>query len=170
VLGLPGRRVTSLPLPATDGRRRSLDELETRTILFLFPGIGGPADPRHLEDWKALPGAYGCTSEACAFRDELLALHQYVACVLGLSSQDIPRLQKAAERLRLNYPLLSDESLVVADSLGLPTFEFHGARYFERLTLVIRDGRVEAALYPVVPPEQAAAQALEWLSEQTPRD
>jgi peroxiredoxin len=87
-----------------------------------------------------------------------------------LSSQDIPRLQKAAERLRLDYPLLSDESLVVADSLGLPTFEFHGARYFERLTLVIRDGRVEAALYPVVPPEQAAAQALEWLLRQTPRD
>jgi peroxiredoxin len=69
------------------------------------------------------------------------------------------------ERLRLPYPLLSDEHLQLAESLGLPTFEFHRQTYFKRVTLVVSKGRVEAALYPVFPPDQAAGQALAWLGE-----
>ena len=157
-----------MPLPATDGRRLSLGELAARAVIFFFPGIGGPSDPRHLEDWKRVPGAYGCTSQACAFRDELQELRRYGAEVLGLSAQALPRLKSAAEGLGLAYPLLSDNSLIMADRLGLPTFEFHGSRYFERLTLVAHHGHVEAVLYPVVHPEQAAAQATKWLAEHSP--
>jgi hypothetical protein len=47
----------------------------------------------------------------------------------------------------------------------LPTFDFHGRRYFKRLTLIVIDATIEAALYPVFPPERAAGQALGWLGE-----
>jgi peroxiredoxin len=69
------------------------------------------------------------------------------------------------ERLRLPYPLLSDEQLQLATSLGLPTFEFHGRTYLKRVTLVVSQGTIEAALYPVFPPDKAADQALAWLAE-----
>jgi hypothetical protein len=48
-------------------------------------------------------------------------------------------------------------------AIELPTFEFDGRRFYQRLTLVLREGAIEAALYPVFPPDQAAAQALECL-------
>jgi peroxiredoxin len=38
-----------------------------------------------------------------------------------------------------------------------------------RVTLVISQGRVEAALYPVFPPDQAAQQSLAWLAENPSR-
>jgi len=49
--------------------------------------------------------------------------------------------------------------------LGLPTLEFHSQTYLKRVTLVVSQRRVEAALYPVFPPDQAAEQALAWLAE-----
>jgi hypothetical protein len=36
------------------------------------------------------------------------------------------------------------------------------------LTLIAAGGTVEAALYPVFPPDEAAAQALEWLERHPP--
>ena len=85
--------------------------------------------------------------------------------VLGLSIQSPDEQRHAVDRLQLPYPLLSDERLALAESLGLPTFEFHGQRYFKRLTLIVSGGRIHAALYPVFPPAEAAGQALTWLRQ-----
>jgi len=63
-------------------------------------------------------------------------------------------------RLALTYPLLSDEHLAFASALGLPTFEVEGTVLLRRLTMVLRDGRVDRVLYPVFPPDRAAADAL----------
>src|SRR5439155_133305 len=73
-----------------------------------------------------------------------------------------------ARELKLPYPLLSDESLQLSEALGLPTFEFHGRLFYKRLTLIAAEGTIEAALYPVFPPDDAAAQVLDWLSRQRP--
>jgi peroxiredoxin len=35
-----------------------------------------------------------------------------------------------------------------------------------RLTMVIRDGRIEGVLYPVFPPDRAASDVLAFLTEQ----
>jgi hypothetical protein len=37
--------------------------------------------------------------------------------------------------------------------------------YFKRVTIIVSEGRMEAALYPVFPPDKAADQALAWLAE-----
>jgi len=65
----------------------------------------------------------------------------------------------------LDAEALADEQLQLAASLGLPTLEFHSQTYLKRVTLVVSQRRVEAALYPVFPPDQAAEQALAWLAE-----
>jgi peroxiredoxin len=157
---LRGTRLPSIELPATDGRSVALNERTGRTVVFVFPGIGGP-DSGSIEDWKAVPGAFGCTSEACAFRDELAGFRELGVDVLGLSRQSIERLRQAVDEHGLPYPLLSDEELRLAELL--PTFEFDGNHYYERITLLLRDGAIDDALYPVVPPDAAADQALSAL-------
>jgi len=161
---LPGRSLPSLALPATDGSRVSLDELADPTVVFVHPGIGGPAGPGAIEEWTALPGARGCTPEACSFRDELTGFHAAGAAVLGLSSQSPDSQREAAGELGLPYRLLSDEGMKAAQVLELPTFEFRGESYLRRVTLIVGDATVREALYPVFPPEDAARQALDSLA------
>lgn len=162
-----GMRLPAIALPTSDGGKVSLDDLTTRSVVFVYPGIGGYlARDDRLEEWTAIPGARGCTAEACSFRDELTAFRELGVRVLGLAAEDSEDQREHVQRLGLPYPLLSDDSLELSDApLGLPTFEFHDRRYFKRLTLVVSQGMIEAALYPVFPPDQGAAQALTWLSE-----
>jgi peroxiredoxin (alkyl hydroperoxide reductase subunit C) len=154
---------------ASDGRNVRLDELPTRSVAFVYPGIGGHLgrDDR-LEEWTAIPGARGCTSEACSFRDELAEFRAAGVEVFGLASESSSSQREHAQRLGLSYPLLSDDSLRLSEALSLPTFDFHGRRHFKRLTLIAAESMIEAALYPVFPPDEGAAQALRWL-RQRPR-
>ena len=160
---LPGTRLPMIELPSTRGEWVALSGLARRTVVFVYPSMG--VDAALLEEWTAIPGARGCTPEACDFRDRLGSFRSAGVDVLGLSTQPTDQQRDAVKRLRLPYPLLSDEKHQLAASLGLPTFEFHGQNYFKRLTLVVSQGRIEAALYPVFPPDRAAEQALTWLAE-----
>jgi len=162
---LPGKRVPPVVLPSTDGHRVRLDELAARSVVFVYPSIGGPGAEEVLDRWTAIPGARGCTPEACSFRDELAGFRAAGVEVFGLSSQSGAIQREHVHQLGLPYPLLSDETMRLADVLGLPTFEFDGTRYFKRLTLILAQQVVEAALYPVFPPEQAAIQALKSITE-----
>ena len=165
---LAGMPLPAVELPSTDGRRVKLSDLAGRTVLFVVPSIGG-IDDALLAEWTAVPGARGCTPEACSFRDELGAFRSAGVDVLGLSGQPATEQCDTVERLQLPYPLLSDEQLRLATSLGLPTFQFQGKTYLKRLTLVISEGTIETALYPVFPPDKAPEQALGWLAANPPR-
>ena len=70
-----------------------------------------------------------------------------------------------ADRLRLPFAILSDTGFRLAGTLGLPTFEVNGTRLYKRLTLIVRDGKVEHAFYPVFPPDGHAQQVLAWLQD-----
>jgi peroxiredoxin len=160
-------KLPAIELSSTEGRRVALSELETRTVLFVFPSIGG-IDDSLLQEWTDIPGARGCTQEACAFRDHLDSFRLLGVDVLGLSVQSPDYQSEAVQRLRLPYPLLSDEQLQATRKLRLPMFEFRGKVYLKRLSLVASKGRIEAALYPVFPPDKAAEQALAWLARNPP--
>src|SRR5688572_24571256 len=116
-------QLPAIELPSTDGGSVGLSDLSARTVVFVHPSIGG-IDDALLEEWTAIPGARGCTPEACGFRDQLDSFRSAHVDVLGLSGQAAQEQRDAIERLRLPYPLLSDESLQLAASMGLPTFEF----------------------------------------------
>ena len=133
--------------------------------MFAYPRTGRPDEdpPGGLAAWDAIPGARGCTPQACAYRDRHGALVAAGARVFGLSTQDTAYQQEMAERLHLPFPVLSDEPLELADALRLPTFETAGLTLFKRHTLVIRDGTIEHVLYPVFPSDRDAEQVLAWL-------
>ncbi|MFF8729201.1 MerR family transcriptional regulator [Streptomyces sp. NPDC015171] len=163
---LPGTRVPRLTLPTTAGKEVRLDTLgPRRTVLYLYPLTGRPGTDLP-EGWNAIPGARGCTPEACGFRDHFQELLDAGAGrVYGLSSQDSAYQREVVERLGLPFDMLSDPALHLADALALPTFEADGRRLFRRLTLIVRDGEIEHAFYPVFPPNAHAGQVLAWLRE-----
>jgi peroxiredoxin len=163
---LPGTALPPVALEATDGTSVRLDELEGRTVLFAYPRTGRPGEASlgGDEEWDAIPGARGCTPQACSFRDEYARFAAAGARVFGLSTQDTGYQREAAERLHLPYLLLSDERLELATALRLPTFEVDGFTLLKRLTLFVRDGVIETIIYPVFPPNRSAAQALASLT------
>jgi peroxiredoxin len=159
---LAGMALPAIALKATDGSSVRLDELTGRTVVFAYPRTGRPGEPSlgGDEHWDAIPGARGCTPQACSFRDEYARFAAADTRVLGLSTQDTAYQQEASERLHLPYALLSDEELELATALRLPTFDVDGITLLKRLTLVVRDGVIESVIYPVFPPGRSAEQAL----------
>jgi peroxiredoxin len=149
-------------LPATSGELVQLDRLEGRTVLFAYPRTGVPGTEMP-PGWDAIPGARGCTPEACGFRDAHAQFTDLGARVLALSTQDPDYQRELAERIHLPFPVLSDEQLELTRELGLPTFEAGGATLLKRLTLVIDDGRIAHVFYPIFPPDTHAAEVLGWL-------
>lgn len=161
---LPALPLPALTLSATDSTFVQLDKLPAgRSIIYLYPLTGGP-DGAVPHGWDDIPGARGCTPEACAFRDhhaELLGAG--ASAVYGLSSQTTEYQKEAVERLHLPFAMLSDPQLQLARLLGLPTFTAAGVELYKRLTLVISNGVIEHVFYPVFPPGEHAGQVLEWL-------
>jgi peroxiredoxin len=162
---LPGLAIPSLRLPSTAGDLIDVQALgqASRSILYCYPLTAQPGTDLP-GGWDAIPGARGCTPEACSFRDhhnDLLAAG--ASSVFGISGQDTAYQQEVVARLHLPFAMLSDTGFRLADALRLPTFQASGARLYTRLTLVIRAGRIEHAFYPVFPPGQHAQQVLAWL-------
>jgi peroxiredoxin len=161
---LPGSRVPSIALPATDGGAVDLSALPFRAVVYAYPRTSAPGGA-NVEGWDAIPGARGCTPQSCAFRDHFAELKALgVQHLFGLSTQDTAYQREAAERLHLPFALLSDERLDLARAMRLPTFEAGGMTLLKRLTLVLRDGAVERVFYPVFPPDRSAADVAAWLS------
>lgn len=161
---LQGMPLPSVPLRSTNGRLIDLSILNGRTVLYCYPRTGQP-DQEMPAGWNEIPGARGCTPQSCAFRDHYQELQALGAAVFGLSTQDTNYQREAAERLHLPFELLSDAGLAFAHALNLPTFEVEGMRLIKRLTLIISDGVIEKVFYPVFPPDQNAAEVINWLSQ-----
>jgi peroxiredoxin len=164
---LEGLNLPSLSLAATNGTEIDLASLPGLTVVYAYPMTGRPDTPLP-EDWNMIPGARGCTPQSCDFRDhfaELTALG--VNHLFGLSVQPTDYQQEAATRLHLPFPLLSDADYQLTDRLTLPTFESSGIRLLKRLTLIIRDGQIIKAFYPVFPPDQNAQAVMDWLISQS---
>ncbi len=160
---LPDMEIPPLPLPSTSGTTVDVSALPGRTILFCYPMTGRP-DRELPENWNGIPGARGCTPESCAFRDLHAEFRSFGARVFGISTQSTDYQREAVERLGLQYELLSDEKLEFARTLRLPTFEVEGMALIKRLTMVVRDGRVEKVFYPAFPPDEHPSEVLEWLA------
>ena len=161
---LTGMRLPDVALTATDGSLVSLARLPGRTVVYAYPRTGEPGQPNLVADWDAIPGARGCTPQACAFRDHHAALTaRGVARVHGLSTQTSPYQREAAERLHLPFTLLSDHHRAFAMAARLPTFAAGGTVLLKRLTLVVDDGVVTRVFYPVFPPDRSAGEVVAWL-------
>lgn len=63
--------------------------------------------------------SYGCTREACSFRDNYEVFRNAGAVVIGISSDDIASHQAFAANHKLPFTLLSDKDKKVADKYGI---------------------------------------------------
>ena len=158
-----GMRVPRLELPTTDQRALDLAEAAQQLlVLYVYPRTGRPGEPLPT-GWDDIPGARGCTPQACAFRDLHAEIAATGAHTLGLSAQSVAEQHEVVERLHLPYALASDPLLTVAEALDLPTFEVDGMRLYKRITLIAERGEIVKVFYPVFPPDRSAAEVLEWL-------
>ena len=150
-------------LRSTADKVVSLSNLKApRTVIYCYPmtGVPGKALP---EGWNMIPGARGCTPQACNFRDHYKELCELKVDVFGLSTQTTEYQREMADRLHLPFEILSDAEFKLCDGLRLPTFDVDGMRLVKRLTLIVRGGRIEQAFYPVFPPNESANRVLRWL-------
>jgi len=159
---LNGMKLPDLALPATSGSAVNLSKLKGRTVVYIYPRTGVPGIDLP-PGWNDIPGARGCTPQACGFRDHAGELAELGAAVFGLSTQSTEYQREMAERLHLPFEVLSDAGFEFTTALRLPTFEVEGRRLIKRLTLVIRDGAIEHVFYPVFPPDESAADVVRWL-------
>lgn len=160
---LVGMAIPELAFPSTQGGQVLLGADRDRTIIFLYPKTGVPGQPMP-EGWDDIPGARGCTPEACGFRDQYQTIGEANAIIYGLSSQDSAYQTEMADRLRLPYPVLSDPEFRLAATLSLPTFEVFGERLYSRLTISVAEGRIERVWYPIFPTDTHASEVATWLT------
>lgn len=160
LVGLP---LPALALPATTGRLVDLGALGPGvTVLYCYSRTGRPDEPLPA-GWDAIPGARGCTPQACSYRDHHTELQALGAAVYGVSTQSTVHQQEMKARLHLPFEVLSDAAGRFADALWLPTFEAGGERLLKRLTLITRGGRIEACFYPIFPSDADVPAVLAWL-------
>jgi peroxiredoxin len=158
-----GLAIPDIALPTTAGREISFARLQHRVVVFFYPWTGRPglADP---PNWGVIPGAHGSTPQAQDLGKFYSAFVAMGAGVFGVSTQSTDYQRELAERLRLPFELASDAERKLQNAAKLPTFETGGVVYLKRLTLVLRDGRIERVFYPVHPPDAHAGEILAWLT------
>jgi len=156
--GLTGRPLPALSLPSTTGQYVDLAEIH-RAILYFYPGAMW--EPEGGYDSRALDEA-----QHRAFADhwhDLLALN---CLAFGVSDQAANQQSVVAAALGIGQPLLCDSGRHLAQELGLPTFGMEGANWYSRMTVVINDGAISQAFYPVMSVTRSPAQAVEWMRRQ----
>lgn len=101
----------------------------------------------------------GCTTEVCAFRDDIVALRKAGADVFGVSLDDVKSHAEFAQKYSVPFPLLSDADSSVAKSYGVLTAKL-GVNYARRETFLIDpQGRI-AKRYVDVDPKENSKQVL----------
>lgn len=101
----------------------------------------------------------GCTTQVCAFRDDIVQLRKAGADVFGVSLDDVQSHAEFAQKYKVPFRLLSDADSSVAKSYGVLTARL-GVNYARRETFLIDpEGRI-AKRYVDVDPKENSKQVL----------
>ena len=106
----------------------------------------------------------GCTTEACSFRDNIVALDQLDAIVLGISVDSVQSHKAFSDKFKLNFPILADDQLKVCSQYGTLK-NYMGRKLAGRSTVIIDPKGVIRKLYPSVKPKDHALQIHQALKE-----
>ena len=133
-----GTKAPTFTLPNQDGDKVKLTDFKgQKVIVYFFPAASTP----------------GCTKEACDFNDNLNPLKTAGYMVIGISKDPIKKLKKFHTDQKLNFVLLSDESLEVHNLFGSYGAKVLYGRQYEgvlRSTFVIDEkGKITLPLYNV---------------------
>jgi len=64
--------------------------------------------------------SFGCTAQACSFRDQFEVFMDADAMIIGISGQSVESHQHFAAKNRLGFTLLSDKGNTVREKFGVP--------------------------------------------------
>lgn len=159
---LAGTKLPTLILRGTSGILVDLSAVRGRTVVYAYPMTGVPGVELPT-GWNDIPGARGCTPQTLSFQAEMDVFAALGVTVFGLSAQTPEYQQELADRLKISFAILSDAETKLTEALRLPTMVVEGMRLIKRLTLIIDDGTITHAFYPVFPPDRATADVVAWL-------
>ena len=144
-----GHSAPDFRLPDGQDQPRALSEFAGRwLVLYFYPKDDTP----------------GCTTEACAFRDELTIIHRLNAQVVGISVDDTASHRAFAEKHSLPFPLLSDTQGEVARRYGALT-SFLGFKLASRHTFLIDPQGVIRHIWREVRPAEHAREVIAKLRD-----
>lgn len=161
---LENMRIANVSLWSTNDQEINLSSVSGWNVIFCYPMTGRPGVPIP-EGWVQIPGAAGCTPQACSYRDGHAELKRNGVGIYGVSTQTSEAQKEASNRLGLPYPLLSDANHSFSSALKLPMLEIGGSKLIKRLTLILKDGVIKKCFYPVFPPDKNVVEVIAWLSE-----
>ena len=162
---LTNYKISSISLQNQDGNQLKLNRLDTfRIVLYCFPMTGRPDKPLP-PNWSSIPGANGCTSQTCSFRNNYEKFIASNSIPIGVSTQSVEDLKEMVKRLQVPYDVLSDENLDFANLLDLPRFSINDKIFIKRLTLIIEKSIVKKVFYPIFQPDKHVNEVLEWLKK-----
>lgn len=100
-----GSKAPDFSLPDQRGNRVNLIDYigKSNVVLYFYPK----------------DESYGCTKEACSFRDNFEVFKEAGAVVIGVSSDDVASHQAFAANHKLPFLLLSDRDKTVAEKYGV---------------------------------------------------
>ena len=108
----------------------------------------------------------GCTTEACNFRDDFNAFQKLNTAILGISKDSVSRHSTFAEKYKLPFLLLSDESGKVCELYDVwKEKSMYGRTYMGivRSTYLIDPNGMIARVYPKVKVKEHAEELLKDL-------
>jgi peroxiredoxin Q/BCP len=108
----------------------------------------------------------GCTTQACGFRDNYLAIEEKNAVVLGVSPDGAKSHQKFKTKFNLPFTLIADEDHSIAEAYGVwGEKSMYGKKYMgiERSHFVIDEHGVVVDAQVKVKPEDSVEKALAML-------
>lgn len=147
-----GEKAPDFNLPDQDGTMHALRDYAGQwVLLYFYPKDDTP----------------GCTTEACALRDNLPKFKKLKAQVFGVSTDSVKSHRKFADKFELPFTLLSDENkeLVKAYDVYKPK-KFMGREFLGTMResfLIDTTGKI-AKIYEDVKPADHADQVLTDLS------
>jgi len=105
----------------------------------------------------------GCTTEACAFRDDFRQLTQMKVALLGISLDSVDSHRAFADKYSLPFPLLSDPGGEIASRYGA-LWKLGPIRLARRYTFIIDPAGQVARIYRSVDADEHSQQILDDLA------
>jgi peroxiredoxin len=152
---LTERAFPSIALPSTSGEPVDLSSLD-RAVLYVYPG--SRCSPEDGYDSPVVD-----EEQHCAFADHWPDFLELNCMVLGMSSQALDQQSVVVAALGVGHPLLCDADARVGRALGLPTFSVGHSDWYCRAALVVDDGVIVQAFYPLASAVRSPGQAVAWM-------
>lgn len=146
------KKAPDFNLPDQDGKTHTLQDYAGKwVVMYFYPRDDTP----------------GCTTEACNFRDAREAIAEFGnAEVIGVSKDSVKSHRKFANKHKLTFTLLSDQSHEMIEAYGAwQQKSMFGRKYMgiQRMTVIIDPSGTIVREYPKVDPSKHATEIIQDL-------